>query len=305
MFALSRVGRSNMGRSVVRSFAGVNLTKIVATIGPVSEDAKTLPAVVEGGMTVMRLNFSHATDEEVTLRMKSLIGSAGMFPLDAPGRTDLRPILLDTKGPEIRTGNLQAVHDTGDVKAKISLKTGDEITLTNDSSWNGKSDAKTMYITYSTLATTAKVGQRVLLDDGAISLLVKAHSADGSVVCVVENDGEIASRRGVNLPGMKVDLPPMSDKDRADIRYGIEKDMDFVAASFVRKAADIHEIRAHIDACHAEFWPADYPKARIIAKVWMRKKVYVGSCKRKKNETTSIPYLQRKPKCTSAFPLIT
>ena len=143
---------------VSRPFAGVNLTKIVATIGPASEDAETLPKIVEAGMNVMRLNFSHATDEEVTLRMNSLKLSAGSFPLDGTGGEDLRAILLDTKGPEIRTGNLQAVIDTGDVKAKVSVKTGDEIILTHDESRKETSDAKVMYVTYPSLSSTAEVG---------------------------------------------------------------------------------------------------------------------------------------------------
>jgi pyruvate kinase len=127
-------------------------------------------------------------------------------------------VLVFAKGPEIRTGNLQAVHDTGDKKAKIELLTGATITLTSDPAWNGKSNAQTMYITYPDIAKTAAVGKVILLDDGAISLTVTSHTADGGVECRVDNDGEIASRRGVNLPGMKVLLPPMSEKDKADIR---------------------------------------------------------------------------------------
>ena len=222
--------------------------------------------VVDAGMTVMRLNFSHATKEEVELRLSSLKKSDGMFALDGAHKS-LRPVMLDTKGPEIRTGNLQAVKNTGDKKAKINLVTGDEITLTNDLKFKECSDAKVMYVTYPSLATTAGVGGSILLDDGAVTLKVLSHTAGGDVVCRVENDGEIASRRGVNLPGMKVDLPAMSEKDRADIRYGVGLDMDFVAASFVRSAAAVREIRAHIAACHAEFWPADYPMAKIIAKI--------------------------------------
>jgi pyruvate kinase len=167
-------------------------------------------------MQVMRLNFSHATDEEVVLRLNSLEGTKGMYPLDGADG-NLRTLLLDTKGPEIRTGNLQAVKDSGDVKAKISVTTGSEMLLTNDAAFKECSDGSTMYVTYESLEKTCAVGKTVLLDDGAIALTVKDISSKG-VLCTVMNDGEIASRRGVNLPGMSVNLPAMSELDREHIR---------------------------------------------------------------------------------------
>jgi pyruvate kinase len=214
----------------------------------------------------MRLNFSHATDEEVKLRLSSIAKSQGAFPLDDTNQLN-RTVLLDTKGPEIRTGGLAAVDITGDVKAKIQLFKGNDIILTTNESRMNNGDENTLYVNYDSLGKTVSKGKIVLLDDGAVALTVKDVQSNGDVLCHIENDGEIASRRGVNLPGMSVNLPAMSTKDRDDIRYGIEKDMDFVAASFVRKAEDIEEIRAHIEACHAEFWPVDHPKARIIAKI--------------------------------------
>ena len=244
------------------------LSKIVATIGPASEDAETLPAVVRSGLSVMRINFSHATDEEVQLRLKNLARTTAAYPLDGPGGM-LRSVMLDTKGPEIRTGGLQAVADTGDVKAKVSLVKGETLTLTHNEAMKDCGDAATLFVTYPALASTVSVGGTVLLDDGAVSLTVTAIDGGGDVVCRIMNDGEIASRRGVNLPGAKVQLPAMSEKDRADIKYGIQNDMDFVAASFVRKASDIDEIRSWISKCHAEVHGAesDYPEAKIIAKV--------------------------------------
>jgi pyruvate kinase len=151
----------------------------------------------------MRLNFSHATDEEVRLRLSSLQKSQGMFALDDESSLN-RTVLLDTKGPEIRTGGLAAVKTTGDVKAKISLFKGNEILLTTDESRKLNGDEKVLYINYAHLAKTVSVGKTILLDDGAISLTVTKVNSDGGVVCTVENDGEIASRRGVNLPGMRV-----------------------------------------------------------------------------------------------------
>lgn len=250
-----------------RAFASVPLCKIVATIGPVSEDAETLPKCVDAGLNVMRVNFSHATDEEVKLRLSSLSLTTGMYPLDGKSGM-LRAVLLDTKGPEIRTGALRKVKETGDVKAKIQLTQGRTLRLTHDKTFAEDSDEETLFVTYPTLGETCAVGKTVLLDDGAVSLTVSEITPEGDVLCIIENDGEIASRRGVNLPGMQVNLPSMSEKDRADIKYGIEKDMDFVAASFVRKAADVEEIRAHIAQCHKECgYGPDHPPARIIAKI--------------------------------------
>ena len=246
-----------------------SLCKIVATIGPASEQADTLPPVVQAGLSVMRVNFSHATDEEVQLRLKNLGMTTGMFPLDGENQM-LRSVMLDTKGPEIRTGGLQAVHDTGDIKAKIQLTTGSSIILTHDEAYSDCGTPEKLFVTYPSLATTVVAGSTVLLDDGAVSLTVTSvDTLSGEIFCTVENDGEIASRRGVNLPGSKVDLPPMSEKDKEDIKYGIQNDMDFVAASFVRKATDIQEIRSWISKCHAEVHGAgsSYPEAKVIAKV--------------------------------------
>ena len=216
-------------------------------------------------MSIMRVNFSHATVEEVELRTTNL--AAAMAHEATAGVNNLRAVLLDTKGPEIRTGGLQAVHETGDRKAKIELKTGDEILLTTDPAWADCSDEKTLYVTYGEMYDTVKVDMPVLLDDGAVTLTVLEIS-DSGVRCRIENDGDIASRRGVNLPGSKLQLPPMSEKDKSDIRYGIgEKDMDFVAASFVRKPSDVTEIRDWIKVCHKEFHSDDHPLPLIISKI--------------------------------------
>lgn len=201
------------------------------------------------------------------MRMTNLTNSVGVDGL-AGGPNNFRAVMLDTKGPEIRTGGLQVCHDTGDKKARVSLTTGDEITLVHDEKLADCGDATTLYVSYPTLAKTVSTGGVVLLDDGAVKLLVKDVKPDGAVVCSIQNDGEIGARRGVNLPGMQVELPPLSDKDKIDVRYGVQHDMDFVAASFVRKAADVENIRAYIAECQAEFFPDPaHPVPLIISKI--------------------------------------
>ena len=214
-------------------------TKIVATIGPASEEKAPLEACVAAGMNVMRVNFSHATVEEFHLRRNNLRNN--------PAGENVA-IMLDTKGPEIRMGGLKVCKETGDRKAKILLTSGETLQLTTDPAYNGSSDASTLYIDYPRLVEVVSPGDKVLLDDGLVSLEVV--SVDGiTVQTTVLNTSEIGERKGVNLPGVKTGLPAMSDKDKADIKFGIEHDIDMVAASFVRSAAGVHEIRDYLSEC--------------------------------------------------------
>ncbi|GMI27392.1 hypothetical protein TeGR_g12226 [Tetraparma gracilis] len=157
--------------------------------------------------------------------------------------TNLRAVLLDTQGPEIRTTKLK---DDASGKHTVALEKGSSVTLRSGEGAGALSDASTIYIQYGAgVHNILQAGTRVLLDDGAVSLTVS--SVDGEDVrCKVLNDGKIRSRVGVNLPGVKTNLPAMSEKDRVDIRYGVENDVDFVAASFVRDAAGVREIRSYI-----------------------------------------------------------
>jgi len=153
---------------------------------------------------------------------------------------NLRAVLLDTQGPEIRTGGLAG--DEG--KLKITLTKGDTITLTTDEACNGKGDTETIYVTYQALPSTVAIGSTILLDDGAVGLTVSSIDLTaGTVLCHIDNTGLLGSRKGVNLPGAKIDLPPMTEKDIQDLKYGVSRDVDFVAASFVRKADDVLAIR--------------------------------------------------------------
>lgn len=235
------------------------LTKIVATIGPVSEDYPTLQKVVDAGMRVMRVNFSHATFEEAELRLKNLRACKGKHSKALELGHNVRAVLLDTQGPEIRTGMIKG-------GGNIQLTKGATIELTTDPSLREECTAERLFVSYEGLTGAVSVGSAVLLDDGLVSVRVTDVRQD-FVTGLVENSGVIKSRRGVNLPGAKVDLPALSDKDKIDISYGIANDVDFVAASFVRKADDVRSIRKFIAETHEKHWPKDHPPARIISKI--------------------------------------
>lgn len=199
-------------------------TKIVCTIGPASEDIATLKSLVDAGMNVARMNFSHGDHEEHRGRIESIREVSHE-------KGDTVAILLDTKGPEIRTGVLK--------EEAIELVEGETIVLTGEEI---EGDKEKISLTYDGLADDIQPGNTVLVDDGLIEL--KCEQVEGrDVVCRILNGGELKSRKGVNLPGVKVQLPGITDKDARDIEFGIQQNVDFIAASFVRKAHDILEIR--------------------------------------------------------------
>jgi pyruvate kinase len=185
-----------------------------------------LTKLVQAGMNVMRLNFSHGDYQEHGARILNI--------REVVQETAIKvAILLDTKGPEIRTMNVT----DGDVL----LEAGQTFTLTTDQSISG--DKTRVAVTYRALPNDLSVGNTVLLDDGLIQLTV-TEIAGTEVVCRVENTGELGNKKGVNLPGVSVKLPALSEKDKADIVWGCGQEVDFIAASFIRKASDVEEIRA-------------------------------------------------------------
>jgi pyruvate kinase len=242
----------------------LQLTKIVATIGPTSEQAEPMLKVTAAGMSVMRLNFSHATTDEVELRCTNLAAAQQALGQDK----NVRAILLDTKGPEIRTGKLASDHSGHET---MTLQAGKSITLhSSDVVRDAGSTETDLYIDYFGLSKCLQPGMKVLLDDGAILLTVQATDVSkGTVTCTIHNTGDLRSRAGVNLPLADIsDLPSMSEKDRADIKYGMTKDIDFVAASFVQTAQGVREIRAHIEQCAKDLgWSNDVPMPLIISKI--------------------------------------
>lgn len=205
-------------------------TKIVCTIGPASEAKENMLKLVNAGMNVMRLNFSHGDFEEHGGRIQTL------REISAETGKNVA-ILLDTKGPEIRTMQLEG--------GSALLESGQSFTLTTDQSVVG--DKSRVAVTYENFAKDLSVGETVLLDDGLLELTV-TEIKGGDVICKVMNTGELGNKKGVNLPGVKVALPAISDKDKGDLIFGCEQKVDFVAASFIRKAADVKEIRDLLNA---------------------------------------------------------
>lgn len=217
-------------------------TKIVCTMGPNSNDENIMRQLVKEGMDIARFNFSHGSHEEQKGRMDMLkkIREEEKKPV---------AILLDTKGPEIRTGILK------DGK-KITLKEGETFTLTTE---DIVGDNKRVSITYKGLVQDIYKGCTILIDDGLIGLRVESKT-ETEIVCSVVNGGELGERKGVNVPNVAIRLPAITEKDKDDIRFGVEQDIDFIAASFVRNAECVLEIKAYLKELGAPYIP-------IIAKV--------------------------------------
>lgn len=201
-------------------------TKIVCTIGPKTESEEMLTQLVEAGMNVMRLNFSHGDYQEHGARIANLRNVMKQTGKQAA-------ILLDTKGPEIRTVKLENGDD-------VMLEAGQTFTFTTDTSVVGNKDR--VAVTYEGLPQDLKAGNTVLVDDGLLEMEV-LETTEKEVVCKVLNNGELGENKGVNLPGVSVSLPALAEKDKSDLKFGCEQDVDFVAASFIRKKEDVEEIR--------------------------------------------------------------
>lgn len=199
-------------------------TKIVATIGPASESVEILKRLLEAGLDVARLNFSHGNHNEHEGRIKRIRQAQ-----EETGKNVA--LLLDTKGPEIRTGVLkeEAVH----------LREGETFILTTDEI---EGDAHKVSVTYPGLVEDVHIGDKILIDDGLMEVEVEKIEGKDIITHII-NGGELKSRKGVNVPGVSVNLPGITVKDAQDIRFGLEHDIDFIAASFVRKASDILEIK--------------------------------------------------------------
>ena len=201
-------------------------TKIVCTIGPKTESKEVLKQLLEAGMNVMRLNFSHGDYEEHGRRISNL--------REVMAETGMRAaILLDTKGPEIRTIKLEGGND-------VSLVAGQEFTFTTDRTVIGNN--KIVAVTYEGFASDLKAGDTVLVDDGLIAMEVKEVSGN-EVKCIVKNNGDLGENKGINLPNVSVNLPALAEKDINDLKFGCEQGIDFVAASFIRKAEDVLAVR--------------------------------------------------------------
>ncbi|MEG0866986.1 MAG: pyruvate kinase PykF [Hafnia sp.] len=206
-------------------------TKIVCTIGPKTESEEMLNNMLTAGMNVMRLNFSHGDYEEHGQRIKNI-----RAVMEKTGKK--AAILLDTKGPEIRTMKLEGGKDA-------ALTAGQTFTFTTDQSVVGNTSR--VAVTYPGFAADLKIGNTVLVDDGLIGMEV-IEVSETEVVCKVLNAGDLGENKGVNLPGVSIQLPALAEKDKRDLVFGCEQGVDFVAASFIRKRSDVMEIREHLKA---------------------------------------------------------
>jgi pyruvate kinase len=217
-------------------------TKIVCTIGPATESQERLEALLTAGMNVMRLNFSHGDFKEHQNRVNNLKKATAKTGIPAA-------VMQDLSGPKIRTGEFNT--ESG----RITIVKGETVILTTETI---KGDAKRFSINYPKLPKEAKVGERIMIDDGKKELVIKKISGTEITTEVVAG-GELKGRRGVNLPDSDLSISAMTPKDHADIAFGIKNKVDFVALSFVRRASDVEELRDVLVKAKS--------KARIIVKI--------------------------------------
>ncbi len=215
-------------------------TKIVCTLGPATSSVAILRQLIAAGMNVARLNFSHGTHEEHAVTIAALRQAV-------KEEHSFTALMLDTRGPEIRIGNIEG--------GSVLLEEGQQFTLTTV---DVPGNRCAVSVNYPGLVEDVLPGMKILLDDGLIILEVLAVKGS-EVLCRVEAGGELKSKKGVNIPGARLNLPALSDKDREDILFAVRNDLDYIAASFVRKAADVLAIRAILEENHSNI--------QIIAKI--------------------------------------
>lgn len=199
-------------------------TKIICTLGPAIDSDEMLKKMIKNGLDCARLNFSHGTHEEQLTRIervKRVRKELGMYI----------PIMLDTKGPEIRLRKFE--------QDSVIVEAGQKFTLYADERLGNKDGIS---ITYPNLASVLKIGTKILIDDGKVEIEV-AEISGGDIVCKVINGGKLSNNKSINIPGCSIDMPYISERDRSDILFGIENDVDFIAASFVRTKDDVWELR--------------------------------------------------------------
>ncbi len=216
-------------------------TKIICTLGPAVDDPEMIRTLIRSGMDAARFNFSHGSHPEHLERLnmlKSVRDSMG------------RPVatILDTKGPEIRIRSFQ--------EKSVTLEAGDTFTLTTEDVVGNQGWVS---VTYPQLHQELSPGQEILIDDGLVAIRVD-RIEDTKIICTVENGGTLSANKSINIPGVHIHLPALTEKDVDDIRFGVENDFDFIAASFVRRAADVEAVRAVLHDCGGD-------SVRIIAKI--------------------------------------
>ena len=222
-------------------------TKIICTLGPASNSEAVMESLIAGGMNAARFNFSHGNHESHKEMLTLLRKTASKF--DTPIAT-----VLDTKGPEIRIKGLES---------SVELKTGGEFTLTTR---EVPGDGRISSVTYANLHLELAVGGRVLIDDGVLELRVeKIEGCD--ILCKVMNGGVLSPNKSINLPDTRINLPSLTEQDKKDIRFAAENEFDYIAASFVRRASDLEDVRECLRGCGGE-------DISIIAKIENREGVF-------------------------------
>lgn len=219
----------------------IRKTKIVCTVGPAVEEENILRQMMLEGMNIARLNMSHGIHEEHKRRLTMIKKLREELKLPVA-------ILLDTKGPEIRLGDFE--------QKQVVLKQGQIFTLTTDEILGNKESA---YITYAGLPYDVTPGNRILIDDGLVEMEVESVVGE-EIRCLVKNTGVISARKGVNVPGVSLSLPFINEKDYQDLRFAVEQEFDFVAASFTRSAEDVRELKNILKEFGGE-------KIKVIAKI--------------------------------------
>ena len=216
-------------------------TKIICTLGPAVDDPEMIRTLIRSGMDAARFNFSHGSHPEHLERLNMLKSVR-----DAMGR----PVatILDTKGPEIRIRSFET--------KTITLEPGDPFTLTTEDVTGNQG---LVSVTYPQLHEELQPGQEILIDDGLVAIRVERIEGT-NIACTVENGGTLSANKSINIPGVHIQLPALTEKDIDDIRFGVENDFDFIAASFVRRAADVEAVRAVLHDCGGD-------DVKIIAKI--------------------------------------
>ena len=216
-------------------------TRIVATIGPSSESEEMLEKLIKAGLNVARFNMSHGSHEEHLAKINKVKA------LNEKLGTNVG-LMLDTKGPEIRLGEFE--------QDKALLVQGKQFILTTQEVLGTDEKAT---VTYKEITKDVKEGSTILLDDGLIELRVDKVKRN-EVICTIINTGTIKSKKGVNIPGIKLSLPALTERDKEDIKFGVENDIDFIAASFVRKVEDVQELKKYLEKINGS-------RTKIIAKI--------------------------------------
>ncbi|WP_458120446.1 pyruvate kinase [Paenibacillus sp. Z6-24] len=208
-------------------------TKIICTMGPACDSIEMLKEMIKAGMTVARLNMAHGELEDHVMRIRNVRQAAAEL-------NTFVPIMMDIKGPEVRIGKLK--------EASFELRTGNQLILTTEEILG---DAERIGVNYPQLNQDVHAGDRILLDDGLIDLTVR-EVRDSEIVCDIVSGGTIKPRKGVNLPGIHTSLPGVTERDVMHIHFGLEQNIEMIAASFVRKGDDIREIRDILAKNNAE-----------------------------------------------------